>query len=293
MVREVRSAGCAGGVEVSVRTSEAVSQPVWSHSCTLDDLVLPYAVDRAAYGRLETGAGWNRRWITAWKTARADVKCPVRDLAGFPALVSAPVRGFTWRAGQRHRPGLQYMLATDRMHGFESLAERRVLLALDFVGDVEEVLSQPFRLRFTTVDGSEDHIPDFLVLLPGAAVLIDVRPGHLVKDEDLVKFAAAEQAAAAAGWRYLVVAGWRRHVGTGLDVLSARRRPMADCLGLQGELLELVAERPRRFGALVDATSLPAVARAHAVHLLWHRCLAVDLTRPLGDAAWIYPVGRL
>jgi hypothetical protein len=34
----------------------------------------------------------------------------------------ATVRGFTWRAGQRHRPGLQYLLATGRMHGFESLA---------------------------------------------------------------------------------------------------------------------------------------------------------------------------
>ncbi|MFB6517991.1 hypothetical protein [Streptomyces sp. NPDC056401] len=90
------------------------------------------------------------------------------------------------------------MLATGRMHGFESLAERRLLLALDFVGGVEEVLAQPFRLRFTTAVGTEERIPDFLVLPPGAAMLIDVRPGHLIKDKDLVKFAAAERAAASA-----------------------------------------------------------------------------------------------
>ncbi|MGI5141294.1 MULTISPECIES: hypothetical protein [unclassified Streptomyces] len=107
-----------------------------------------------------------------------------------------------------------------------------------------------------------------------------------------MKFAAAERAAAAAGWRYLVVTGWRHNVVTGLDALSARRRPMADRLGLHGELLELASERPRRLGELTDATSLPAVARAHAVHLLWHRRLAVDLAQPLGDAAWIYPTGR-
>ncbi|MFJ9197137.1 hypothetical protein [Streptomyces flaveolus] len=55
---------------------------------------------------------------------------------------------------------------------------------------------------------------------------------------------------------------------------------MSDRLGLEGELLELVAERPRRFVELVEGTSLPAVARAHAVHLLWHRRLAVDLSQP-------------
>lgn len=265
---------------------------MWSHSCTLDDLLAPYGIAPIVFGRLETGPGWARRWTAAWKTSGAEVICPVQDLSGFPALASVPARGFTWRARQRHRPGLQYMVATGRMHGFESLAERRLLLALDFLGGAEEVLSQPFKLRFTTGDGGEDHTPDFLVLLPGTAVLIDVRPGHLVKDEDLVKFAAAEQAAAAAGWRYVVVTGWRRHVATGLDALSARRRAMSDRLGLEDELLELVAERPRRFVELVEDTSLPAVARAHAVHLLWHRRLAVDLAQPLCDAAWVYPAGR-
>ncbi|MFG2692970.1 hypothetical protein ACIHEI_34340 [Kitasatospora sp. NPDC051984] len=89
------------------------------------------------------------------------------------------------------------------------------------------------------------------------------------------------------------MAGWQRRVLTGLDALSARRRQMTDQLGLQSELMELVGERPRRLGDLVEATSLPAAARAYAVHLPWHRRLAVDLARPLGDDSWIYPVGRL
>ncbi|MGW0823942.1 TnsA-like heteromeric transposase endonuclease subunit [Streptomyces sp. NPDC002845] len=279
-------------MEVTVRTPPVEAGPVWSHDCTLDDLVVPYALAPDAADRLETGRGWARRWTTVWKASRAKVVCPVQGLAGFPALASAPVRGFTWRAGQRHRPGLKFVLTTGRMHGFESLEERRLLLALDFTDGVSEVLSQPFTLKFTTVGGAEEHTPDFLVLLPGTALLIDVRPGRLVKDKDLVKFAAAERAAAAAGWRYLVVAGWRRHVTTGLDSLSARRRPMADRLGLHDELLELCSERPWQFAELAGATSLPAVARAHVVHLLWHRRLAMDLAQPLGDAAWIYPVGR-
>ncbi|MFJ9034603.1 TnsA-like heteromeric transposase endonuclease subunit [Streptomyces sp. NPDC102274] len=278
-------------MKVSVCTPEIESGPVWSHSCSLEDLAAPYAIDPVAEEGLDLGPGWDRRWTARWKTERAEVICPVQELAGVPAIASVPVRGFAWRAGQRHRPGLQYLLATGRMHGFEK-AERNLLLALDFVGALTEVLSQPFKLTFTTAAGSEDHTPDFLVLLPGTAVLIDVRPAHLVKDKDLVKFAATEQAAAAVGWHYLVATGWRRQVLTGLDALSARRRPTSDRLGLQGELLDLVRERLRRFGELVEETSLPAVARAHAVHLLWHGQLAIDLALPLDDSAWIYPVGR-
>jgi hypothetical protein len=170
--------GMGGGPEPGFR-------PVWSHACTLDDLITPYTADAAAAGHLDTGPGWGRRWTARWKTAGADVICPVQDLAGVPAMASVPVRGFTWRARQRHRPGLQYLVTTGRMHGFESLAERRLLVAVDFAGDAGEVLSQPFTLRFTTMDGAEDHIPDFLVLLPGTAVLVDVRPAALIKKKDM------------------------------------------------------------------------------------------------------------
>jgi hypothetical protein len=200
---------------------------VWSHTCTLDDLVMRYAVDAGAAGCLDTGPGWARRRTARWTVTGADLICPVRDLAGAAAMASVPVRGFTGRARQRHRPGLQYLLATGRMHGFEGLAGRRVLVALDFAGDAGGVLSQPFTLRFTTVDGAGEHTPGFLALLSGTAVLIVVRPARLIKNKDMVKFAAAWPAAAAARWSYAVVAGWRRRVLSGVDALSGRRRPMA------------------------------------------------------------------
>jgi hypothetical protein len=50
-----------------------------------------------------------------------------------------PVRRFGWRTGQRHRPGLQFLVSTGRHHGFESLAEQRLLLALDFVPGLLDV----------------------------------------------------------------------------------------------------------------------------------------------------------
>ncbi|MGW2891851.1 TnsA-like heteromeric transposase endonuclease subunit [Streptomyces griseoruber] len=250
-------------------------------------------LDEQVAEQLEVGEGWSRRWSAVWKSSDADVVCAVRELAAVPTSITVPVRRFTWRADQRHRPGLKYMQATGRMHGFESLAERRLLLAIDFVATADEVLSQPFRLRFSSKDGKGEHIPDFLLVSGEGGWLLDVRPAHLVKERDVLRFAAARQAAQAAGWRYSVVTGWRREVMTGLETLSARRRPLTDPLGLGDRVRELVAERPRRLGELVEATAVPPVARVHVVHLLWHRRLAVDLAAPLGDASWIYPCGRV
>ena len=134
-----------------------------------------------------------------------------------PAAGCVPVRRFTWRQRQRHRPGLQFMVSTGRLHGFESLEERSLLLALDFTGTVEEVLSQPFRLKFETAGGdSGEHIPDFLaVFRDGSRWLLDVRPAGLVELEDAIRFAAAAEAALEAGWR-------RRHGQRHRDRLRRR-----------------------------------------------------------------------
>jgi hypothetical protein len=203
----------------------------------------------------------------------------VRDLGSAPVAGCEPVRRFSWRQRQRHRPGLEFLVSTGRLHGFESLEERSLLLALDFAGTVAEVLPQPFRLRFETVaEGFREHVPDFLaVFRHGPGWLFDVRPAGLIKEQDETCFAAAGEAALAAGWRYSVVGGWRPHVLAGLDALSAQRRPREDQMGLRARLLRVASGGPVAFGELVAATSLPVVARAHALHLLWHRRLGVDL----------------
>jgi hypothetical protein len=180
-------------------------------------------------------------------------------------------------------------VSTGRHHGFESVAEQRLLLALDFAADLVDVLSQPFRLRFATSEGWREHTPDFLALTRAGGWLIDVRPANRVGDKDEVSFAAAAEAALASGWRYTVVTGWRRHVMTTLDTLSAQRRPLVDQLGLQPQLLAEMAGGPRPFRELVAGTRIPAVARAHLLHLLWRRRLGIDLDRPLTDAAQVWP----
>lgn len=88
------------------------------------------------------------RWTTTWKLGRTPVTSSVRDLGRVDIARSAPVRRFTWRTDQFHRPGPEYLMATDRHHGFESNKEESLLLVSDFAAGLVEALSQPFRLRF-------------------------------------------------------------------------------------------------------------------------------------------------
>src|SRR6266545_5906104 len=123
-----------------------MSGRIWSHSCGWEELRLPDVGDGERAGReLSCGAGWTSRWTAGWRLAGTEVTCAVRDLASLPVVGAEPVRRFAWRAGQRHRPGLQFLMSTGRHHGFESLEEQRFLLALDFAGSVTGVVSQPFR----------------------------------------------------------------------------------------------------------------------------------------------------
>jgi hypothetical protein len=66
------------------------------------------------------------------------------------------MRWFSWQRDQRHRPGLEFMVSTGRLHRHESLKESGLLLALDFAGEVSEVLSQPLRFRFGVVNGERE-----------------------------------------------------------------------------------------------------------------------------------------
>lgn len=276
------------GVVASQFVPAVPSALIASLTCGVEDLCLAYG-DLDEPGRmLVLGEGWARRWTAAWRLSGAPVVCPVRDLASVPVAGCQPVRRFTWRTGQRHRAGLQYLVSTGRHHGFESIAERHLLLALDFAGEVVDVLAQPFRLRFATREGWAGHIPDFLAVTREGGLLVDVRPGDRIGEEDRVKFAASRETALACGWRYVVVTGWRRHVLAGLDSLSAQRRRLDDPLGVQGELLAVARSSPAAFGDLVAATALPAVARAHALHLIWHRLLGIDLAVPLNDATVVW-----
>jgi hypothetical protein len=179
------------------------------------------------------------------------------------------------------------MVSTGRHHGFESLAEARLLTMLDFAGDVADVLSQPIRLRFETKSGAAEHTPDFLADTAMGRWLIDVRPAGRIKPRDEIAFGATAHVATMAGWGYVVVTGWRQPAMVTVDTFSSQRRPLADPLGLADTMLSIAAAGTITFGELVAATEAPPIARAILLHMLWRRDLGIELAQPLGDRAAI------
>ncbi|MCT9113779.1 TnsA-like heteromeric transposase endonuclease subunit [Streptomyces mirabilis] len=256
-------------------------EPLWSHRAAWDELLVPVSAEAGRVG-LDLGEGWPERWTVTWKTGGDQVCCPVRDLARTPMADGDPIRCFSWRRDQRHRPGLQFMVSTGRHHGAESLEEARLLLALDFAGDLVDVVSQPMRLRFGTADKRRSHTPDFLAVTRQGVWMIDVRPESLIKEKDRESFAAAAEVALACGWHYVVVARWRDHVSSALDAFSSQRRPLSDPLGLRPALLAS-ARQELTFGELTATATYEPLARAQLLHLLWHRRLGVDIAQPLAD----------
>ncbi|MFD8417162.1 TnsA-like heteromeric transposase endonuclease subunit [Streptomyces sp. NPDC059650] len=260
---------------------------LWSDACGLGDLARLHKGHETYADSLNLGAGWRDRWTATWRFGQTPVTCSVRNLAEVEVFRSQPVRRFTWRTSQWHRPGLEYLVSTDRHHGFESFEEELLLLMADFAADLVEALAQPFRLEFLTADGVAKHTPDYLLLTASGPWLVDVRPAARIRPEDEVKFAASAEAALAAGWNYSVVTGWRRHIVSIVDSLSAGRRDLTDQLGLHEQLLQGAASGPLPFGELVEHCSYPVIARAHALHLLWHRRLGVDMSAPLADSSLV------
>jgi hypothetical protein len=224
----------------------------WSDACGLEDLAVLDTGFTDYVQALDLDEKWPAGWTTTWKFGQTPITSPVSDLDKVDLRRSVPVRRFTWRTDQFHRPGLEYLMATDRHHGFESHEEERLLLIADFAASLVEALCQPFRLRFFSEGKAIRHTPDFLLVTESGLFLIDVRPADRIKPEDALKFAATAEVALSAGWQYSVAAGWRRHVWTNVDALSAERRPLPDVLGIQGQLREAAAQGPLPFGELVE-----------------------------------------
>lgn len=262
-------------------------RPVWSDSCQWTDLAMLCSDFEDWSDHLAAKADWKRCWTAKLHRAGRETIASIRDIAELRIADYEPVRHFSWRRNQVYRPGLHHMVSTGRHHGFESLDEARVLMMLDFAGDATHVLSQPMELGFIADGESICHIPDFLVDTRMRRWLIDVHRPDRMNPDDQIKFAAAARVAAACGWSYAVVTGWRSPMWSTVDAFSAQRRPLVDHLELIGILTQAASRGPSTFGELARVTAVPVIARAFLLHLLWHRRLGVDLVRPLGDRSVI------
>ena len=144
---------------------------LWSHCVSWADLTVPVETGRGS-ARLDLGEEWPDMWSVSWRAGQRAESRSVRELTRMPLAGADPIRAFSWRRGQRHRPGLEYLVSTGRHHGFESMEEARTLLALDFAGGLVDVVSQPLRLRFGAGGKQREHTPDFLAVTRSGTWLI-------------------------------------------------------------------------------------------------------------------------
>lgn len=99
----------------AVRTPDGTAgEPLWSHLARWDELLVPVSVDASRAG-LRLDDDRPLRWSVEWRTGKERVCRTVRELGQGPVVNSDPVRWFSWRRGQRHRPGPQFMVSTGRL----------------------------------------------------------------------------------------------------------------------------------------------------------------------------------
>jgi hypothetical protein len=90
-------------------TQPAPEKAAWSDACRLEDLAVLDTGFTEYTQVLDLGEAWPARWSTTWKFGQTSITIPVRDLDTVDLRRSVPVRRFTWRTDQFHRPGLEYL----------------------------------------------------------------------------------------------------------------------------------------------------------------------------------------
>lgn len=104
------------------------------------------------------------------------------DVTSAALAGAAPWRTFRWVKGQKHYSGT-YWSATKAGHViYESRLELARLLYADFDPRVNQIVAQPFLLSIEINGQVRRHIPDFLLITDTGAVVVDVKPQHLLAD---------------------------------------------------------------------------------------------------------------
>jgi hypothetical protein len=236
-----------------------------------------------------------------WDGVEAEYVDPGRGRVRAPLAVCwplrfermSPVRGFASFRGQRNWPGWWWFSRTGVHVGYESWAERDVLMALDADPGVEAVASQPMWLHWVSEAGkARRHAPDFFVRrVDGTGVLVDVRPDDRVSPADQAVFDATAAMAGQVGWAYDRAGELPAVRAANLRWLAGYRHPRFACGPVMAALAEVFTESgPLRAGAARVGDPVAVLPVLFA--MLWRGTLAADLdSRVLDSAAVVQATG--
>ena len=194
-----------------------------------------------------------------------------------------PVRSFPSYRGQRSFSGWWWFSRSGSHVGYESWLERDILMLLDADTDVVVVVSQPFWLHWTTVDGWRRHAPDFLVRYrDGGVGVVDVRADDRIGAADAEVFAVTERACELVGWHFCRMGVVGAVLTANLRWLSGYRHPRNHVEPAVSRLVSVFAvERELLEGC--RAVGDPIAVLPTLFHLLWTGHLGADLAGELLD----------
>ena len=192
----------------------------------------------------------------------------------------------TWTTRkQTHTPGFFWFSTLNQHVYYESHLEKRTLLILDFLGNVQAILDQPFALHY---DG-KSHVPDFLVrYASGQHSIIDVKMKARQSNEKVTQaFDAARNAAEELGWWYEVHGEQDPQYEINLDWLSGFRRPSPRVDQYKTKILQALTPNPLEFGELVKAVGDPLISKPVIFYLLWKKELLLNMNVGISERSVI------
>lgn len=206
-----------------------------------------------------------------------------RKLLDLDLYLAMPIREGNRYPRMRNYHGRYYFNSIGKQVWHESLLERDMLLALDYVGETVAIAAQPMKLTFD--DGSV-HFPDFLSLdADGGQTLYDVKPAARINEKYETQFAKTAAFCREAGYRYEVLTGLAAQKRTNLlflrDYRAQKYRPSTEHRTILMNDTDPLMVCDAAYILSPDDLRL---GHTHALHLLWHRALEFDISAPLTSA---------
>lgn len=253
-----------------------MTNPNTAHSATIvSDLIDTY----------EPLDGWEADDTTVeWKSLPGRIRKAksFEKLLDLELYTAMPIREGNRYPRMRNYHGRYYFNSIGKQVWHESLLERDILLALDYLGDTVAIAAQPLKLTF---DDGTVHFPDFLSLdADSGQTLYDVKPAERINEKYEAQFAKTAAFCREAGFRYQVVTGVSAQTRENLlflrDFRAQQYRPtVARKTALANDIDPLIVCD----AAYILSPEDLRLGHTHVLHLLWHGALECDISVPLSS----------
>ena len=174
---------------------------------------------------------------------------------------------------QKHTPSMFYFSTLKQSVYCESHLEAQTLLHLDFRGDINTLIEQPFVLHHN----KKFHIPDYVYQQGNTITLINVKPSvFLEKEDNIIDFELANEAARQLGWKYQTISELNPQYLDNISWLATFKETPLRSENYTNDVLDFL-KAPSNLAKVLGMFENPFFVKPVVFHLLWHRKIHTDL----------------